>query len=180
MKFKKIWILWICYYSVAIIGTVLAAVLLRDRWNFNAWSAFPIAYIVILAFLVWYFPSDICYERSNNYNIQLNHWYISHYDEDFHRQPKVQLYLKNASRPWFLYWSKVALFCIPIYPYFIFFFSNTTKGCSFLFFLGICVIALALWMLVFGSEKKEIKAERAKEAEELKKQREREELGRWK
>ena len=57
MKFKKSWILWICYYSAAIIGTVLAAVLLRDRWNFSAWSAFPIGYTVISIFWI---SANIC------------------------------------------------------------------------------------------------------------------------
>jgi hypothetical protein len=42
------------------------------------------------------------------------------------------------------------------------------------------MIALALWMLVFDGSRKKIKAEKAKLAKELKKQREREELGKWK
>lgn len=179
MKFKKIWILWICYYSAAIIGTVLAAVLLRDRWNFNAWSAFPIVYILVLAFLARYVQSDIYAEISYEDSLRDDsHWY----NHKASRSRPIDDYQQSREyfRPWNSYWTKVALLCIPIYPCFIFFFSDNAKAGSFFFSFGIYVTALALWMLVFDGSRKKIKAEKAKLAKELKKQREREELGKWK
>ena len=54
MKMKKSHIFFICYYAAAIIGTVLAAVLLRERVNFSAWSAFPITCSLFSLFTAWF------------------------------------------------------------------------------------------------------------------------------
>ena len=51
MKVKKTQIFWIGYYGVAIIGNVLAAALLRDKWMLSAYSFFPCLFIIGLIYL---------------------------------------------------------------------------------------------------------------------------------
>ena len=72
MKLKKSWIFWICYYGIAIIGNVLAAVLLRDKWNFNGWSAFPKTIIILLMFCL------LNQHTSSKASWSLPGWYYIH------------------------------------------------------------------------------------------------------
>ncbi len=181
MKFKKIWILWICYYSAAIIGTVLAAVLLRDRWNFNAWSAFPIAYIVILAFLVWYFPSVWNHRRSEDQSALYQRWRFKDFDELSFRMEAISAERNGIWQdPQWIFMSKVSLACIPIYLVFLFFFGNTAKVASFIIAIAIHWIGLGVWMFFGEGDGKAAKKRREDQARELKEQKEREELGKWK
>ena len=107
MKFKKTWIFWICYYGVAIVANVLAAVLLREKWNFNGWSAFPIVYIAVLVFLSWYYPSKLHYKRIYEKN-ELSgepQWY--------------QHTFKKGIQPTLKFLSVFFAICVPFYFMFI-------------------------------------------------------------
>ncbi|MBE6630880.1 MAG: hypothetical protein E7624_08550 [Ruminococcaceae bacterium] len=168
MKFKKSWIFWICYYAAAIIGNVLAAFLLRDKWNFNAWSAFPIAYILILLFFSWYCPSELHYKRvfEKSDLAGTPEWY--------------QTAFRQGIRPTLVFLSAFCLFCVPFYFMFVIFFASMAKFSSFLFAGCLYIIALLLWTLKLDPEIKNKKAQKALLEQEKKEQQEREELGKWK
>ena len=76
--------------------------------------------------------------------------------------------------------SKVSLACIPIYLVFLFFFGNTAKVASFIIAIAIHWIGLGVWMFFGEGDGKAAKKRREDQARELKEQKEREELGRWK
>ena len=125
MKFKKSWIFWICYYGVAITANVLAAILLRDKWNFNGWSAFPIAYIVILSYQGFYLPTERYLQ--NRYNYHRTRF------SDLNKYPDFEQF----DRRWKKNWenekkanrlaSFLSFLCVPFYFIFVFFFSKTLK-----------------------------------------------------
>ncbi len=181
MKFKKSWIFWVCYYGVAITANVLAAVLLRDKWNFNGWSVFPIAYILILVFLVWYFPSIWNHRRSEDQSALYQRWRFKDFDELSFRMRAMSAERNGSWQdPQWIFMKKIALACIPLYPPFIFFFGNTAKLLSFLIATAIHWGSFGIWMFFLESDGKAAKKRREDQARELKEQKEREELGKWK
>ncbi|MBQ9778907.1 MAG: hypothetical protein IJW22_08300 [Clostridia bacterium] len=170
MKFKKIWILWICYYSAAIIGTVLAAVLLRDRWNFNAWSAFPIGCALLCIFLAWFAESGraaALYLKHLKFKAEWN--LLSTYPKPSTGEPY----------PLDHHFFIALLAGAPLFLPAIFFLRGEAKaffsiGVIFLLFFA-CII-----YHVWGHLAREDKEQRQKEKKAQEEQQRREELGRWK
>ncbi len=180
MKFKKTWIFWICYYSAAIIGNVLAAVLLRDKWTFNGFSAFPIMYILFSFFWVWYFPSkhhanlclnhDVRYLRSRDKYFDEEKWRAK--CEAREQQENTQKKTKIGNKAI----THTILFLTPFFGMYICFFSNLAKILSFVFPTIFLLIVMLVLLILFNDTPK-FKKQREKE---LKEQQEREELGKWK
>ena len=176
MKFKKSWIFWICYYGVAITANVLAAILLRDKWNFNGWSAFPIVYLLVAYGWIWYFRSKLYEDRCEEYYLFFKRFYRKDfnevkYHEDVDRQQKEQK-RKAADNKAF---TIIVLLCAPILSIFILFFSTAAKALSFLVAGVPFLLGILIW-LISQNDASNLNKQRE---EELKEQREREELGKW-
>ena len=180
MKFKKAWIFWICYYGVAIVGNVLAAVLLRDKWNFNGYTTFPILYIASSIFWFFYFPSEHYAKLSYNKRISNLKYYYKYFDEEKWRakyeareeQEDTKKKTKIANKVI----TRTILFLTPFFGMYICFFSNIAKILSFVFPTIILLIVMVVLLIRFNDTPK-FKKQREKELQE---QREREELGKWK
>ena len=179
MKFKKSWIFWICYYGAAITANVLAAVLLRDRWNFNGWSAFPIFFTAISIFWLFFFSSKFAANYFEELHIKDRLYFDKNFDEAKYRayaqaREQDETVKKNsaAARKFF---TGFTLLCIPFFWMYILFFANYIKAFSWLI-PGIAYIIVGLVWFSLHDDGAEIKKQRAKE---LKEQQEREELGKW-
>ncbi len=152
MKLKKSHIFFISYYAAAILGNVLAAVLLREQWNFNAWSAFPIGYVIFSIFMIWYFPSEhysnLCLERS----IQWIKIYRKDFDEMKYRAENNRQEDKEETEAGNKFFVRITLLCIPYFFMFICFFSNFAKFASFVFPLIVSIFSLLIWVILTNSQ----------------------------
>ena len=179
MKFKKSWIFWICYYGIAIIGNVLAAVLLRDKWNFNGWSAFPIGYIAFSIFLLWYFPSEHYLESCVKTAFIYARRYFKIDEYTFYEECKKT---RDPAR----YHSQIrcliylTLLSISIFIPFVLFFSAEAKILSILIVSVVFLLGIFIWIFLFDPLRKERKLKQKSLEQELKEQQQREELGKWK
>ncbi len=173
MKLKKSHIFFICYYAAAIIGTVLAATLLRDKWNFNAWSGFPIAYIVISIYLSWFYPSRFRIKFDQITSIKMRVKYEKGDGIVVSPPPNEEDYWREDDK----FASNIFLACIPLFFPFIFFLPFGAKIFSGIFLL-IPYAATTIYCIVVI--KKEIDTHNAKIEQQLKDQQEQEELGKWK
>ncbi len=173
MKLKKLHIFFICYYAAAIIGNVLAAVLLRDRLNFSAWSAFPIAYILISIYLSWFYPSRFRIKIRQIKSIEMRVKYEKGNGIVVSPPPNEEDYWREDDK----FASKIFLACIPPFFPFIFFLPFGAKILSGLFLL-IPYAATTIYCIVFI--KKQTEAHNAKLQQQRKDQQKQEELGKWK
>ena len=173
MKLKKSYIFFISYYAAAILGTVLAAVLLRERVNFSAWSAFPIAYILLSTYLAWFYPSRFRIKYDQITSIKMRVKYEKENGIVVAPPPDEEDYWREDDK----FASKIFLACIPVILPFIFFFPFGAKIFSGLFLL-IPYAATSVYCVVVV--KKEIDTHNANLQQQLKSQQEREELGKWK
>ena len=64
VKLKKRLVFLLCYYALFTIDLTVIACLLKDHLQFNGWSAFPIAYIILSILWVLYTETD-AYEEIN-------------------------------------------------------------------------------------------------------------------
>ena len=119
MKFKKSWIFWICYYGVAIIGNVLAAVLLRDHWNFNGWSAFPIACFLLSIFVAWFT------ESGHAESFVLNQWRI---EAEWNIRAPIPNMVSKEANPLFHHLFIVYFFAAPFFLPLIIFLPGKIKA----------------------------------------------------
>ncbi len=179
MKFKKSWIFWICYYAAAIIGNVLAAFLLRDKWNFNAWSAFPIIFTALSLFWLFYSSSKFYTNLMEEGRIQHHKRYHKYFDEERYRA-KRRAYEQNEAVQKkdardMKFYKGFMLLLIPFFWMYIFFFSNYAKAFSWIF-PGIAFIVVGLWVILHDCSGET----GTQQEKELKEQQEREELGKWK
>ena len=170
MKMKKSHIFFICYYAAAIIGTVLAAVLLRERVNFSAWSAFPITCSLFSLFTAWFCGSG----RAEAF--VLKQWRI---EAEWNISAPVPDTLSKESNPLFHHIFITYLFLAPLFLSLIVFLQSETKA-----FLSIAIVFLGFFSCsiyhIWGHLSRQDKARQNKENDEKKQQQEREELGKWK
>ena len=169
MKLKKSWIFWICYYGIAIMGNVLAAVLLRDKWNFNGWSAFPIVSSLLCIFLAWFAQSgraEALYLKHRQFEAEWNFFSFS--------KPSP-----GELDPFYHHFFVIFLLEAPLFLPAIFFISGETKG---FFSIGIIFggffagIIYHIWGHLAREEKdRQLKEKKAREYQERK-----EEMGKWK
>ncbi len=181
MKAKKALILWLCFYALELTGTLLIIFLNREDWIFNGFSAFPIFYALVCAFLVWYLPSIWNYRRDEEWWIVHHLFYRKHFDE---RQARMSGIAKERNGTWKdplrSFGSRVCLALIPFFLIFVFFFPFEPKIASFAFGMMIYALAQIFWLVALSGELKEAKAHRRKRQKELEEQQKREELGKWK
>ena len=176
MKLKKSWIFWICYYGIAIMGNVLAAVLLRDKWNFNGWSAFPIGYIALCLFFIVVSPSNffdswLC----NHYIAKLSMLDMDTFDEYAYLKGWNDNYETRHAHD--LVVARIFAVALPPLLMFVLFFNLTAKILS-----GFFPLAAIIYMgyIEFHEMYLELKKEREQTEQALKEQKQREELGKWK
>ena len=194
MKHK---LFWIIYYSSAILLNVVAAIVLREHWNFNWFSAFPIGYILLIVWFQWYYPSDfrIAYVNWDNTSNRMKHaLYRTKYDKDigFYEQPEPDNSYTNADNFYhhrITKWSeqhvavtkhvcRLLLLVLPIFLMWIFFFSNYAKGLSGLIIIPLTHIIGYSYDIILTKRNKDARQNDLRK--ELEEQERREELGKWK
>ncbi len=173
MKLKKSHIFFIFYYATAMIGTALAALFLRDHLIFNDWSAFPIAYILLSAYLAWFYPSRFRIKYDQMTSVKMRVKYEKGSGIVVNSPPKEEDYWREDDK----FASKIFLACIPVILPFIFFFPLGAKISSGLFLL-IPYAATTIYCIVVI--KKEIDTHNDKLQQQLNEQQKQEELGKWK
>ncbi len=173
MKFKKSWIFWICYYSVAIIGNVLLLILFSSNLSISAYSLFPIGYILLSLYLAWYYPSQFRIKFDQITSIEMRIKYNKEEGIVVSPPPKKEEYWREDDK----FASKIFLACIPILFPFIFFLSIGAKIISGLFLL-FPYAATTIYCIV--KIKKEIDTHQKKLTADLEAQNKKEELGKWK
>ena len=181
MKSKKALILWLCAYGVELVGALLLIFLRRAHWSFNAWSAFPLCYMIVCAFLVWYLPSIWNYRREEDARISDHLWNRKNFDE---RQARWDGIARERDGTWqdpmWTFMSRVCGAMIPMLLPFLFFGSFEIKIASFAFGMIFYVLMMLVWFFFLSGDLKEDKKHQEKVKKELAEQRKREELGKWK
>ena len=172
MKLKKWHIFFICCYIVAIIFTALAAIFLRDQLNFNAWSAIPIAYILLCAYLAWFYPSRFRIKYDQITSIKMRVKYEKENGLVVAPPPKEDAYWREDDQ----FASQIFLSCIPLFFPFIVFFPFGAKIFSGMF-LFVPYVATTFYCVIVI--KKEIDTHNAKLQQQLNEQQKQEELGKF-
>ena len=179
---KKSLIIWLCFYILEYTGALAIILANRENWIFNSYSAFPIFYALVCAFLVWYLPSVWNYRRAEDRRI-LDHllWRSKNFDE---RQARIEGISMERNDSWkdpiWTFMSHVCIALIPFFLIFVFFFNLGFKASSC--GIGMLIYSfLGFLYLIFGDGGVEkSKQYRQKRQKELEEQQKREELGKWK
>ena len=181
MKIKKSLSLWILFYVLEFTGALLIILLNREDWIFNSFSAFPLCYLIVFAFLIWYLTSIWNYRRSEETWNRDRLWYCKNFDE---RAARMRSIARERNGTWqdpmWSFMSRVCAALLPMYLLFIFFGIKPLKIASFVFGALIYALLIMFWGVVLSGELKEAKAHRQKRQKELEEQQKREELGKWK
>ena len=181
MKNKRSLVFWVVLYVLEFVGALAIILFNREDWIFNAWSAFPLFYLLAFAFLIWYLPSIWNYRRSEDAWTFDRLWHCRNFDER-------AAYMRSIARerdgtwedPMWSFMSRVCAALLPMYLLFIFFGIRPLKIASFVFGVLIYISLMLFWCVVLSGELKEAKEHRRKRQKELEEQQKREELGKWK
>ena len=147
----------IFYYIILLAINIVAIVVFRNNVNITAISILPVVLLVLSIFQAIYLHNNRRkkdFNTNNNSPLTEKEWEC------------MTVYMRNAF-----------IICIPLYLPFIFFFDWWTKIISLLiYFIGFTGGTI-YYRIKHGNE---LKARFSKEDEEIKKQKENEELGKWK
>ncbi len=179
MKLKKRLFFLLCYYALFTIALTVIACLLKDHLQFNGWSAFPIAYIILSILGVLYIETD-AYEEMMKwdrfYHIRkYKKITVSEFEERWESQkdPEIDKFETGV----FHFGTLLAL---SLYFPFILFGNYLYKIFCFFIVSLIFFAPMGSWLLFFSPSHKKFKAERQRRKRELEEQKKREELGKWK
>ena len=181
---KKSLIIWLCVYALELAGVLTIILKNRERWLFNDYSAFPIFYILVCLFFVFYLPSFHNAKREHNRLMRLCRWHIKHFDYYDNHFSEIHFVERVRNGEWLNpicpFMSRVCIALIPFLLLFVFFFDLGPKAASFGFALMIYALMELLYLFFGTGELKEAKEHRQKRQKELEEQQKREELGKWK
>ncbi len=167
MKKKLFWIL---YFGVAIGGVTLAAVLLPEYIVFNWYSLFPLGYMTLNIVFAFIAASELP-NKFWNWKLEHQRIYFSGGEVDKPRSPTPY------NRQYSLTSAKIILAFLPIWFWFIIFFTSKAKiVCGMILFVFLLTEAIHLTV----DDELSAKKERKEREEELKKQISREQEGKWK
>lgn len=149
---------WIIYYIAAVAINIICVLVFRNHININLESIIPVAMIDLSIFEVAYF--------GNNDNFQENTMYTSQNSLNDNEKEKMYLCMRRAF-----------LLAIPLFVPFISFFSKWIKILSILIMFLTLIGGGLYFRIKYG---KKVKHRWTGESEELKEQKKKEEMGKFK
>lgn len=149
---------WITYYIAAVAINIICVIVFRKHININLESIIPVAMIGLSIFEATYLANDD--------NFQENTMYTSQNSLNDNEKGKMYLCMRRAF-----------LIAIPLFVPFIFFFSKWIKILSVLI-MFLTLIGGGLYFRIRHGKK--VKHRWTGESEELKEQRKKEEMGKFK
>ena len=181
MKLKKSQIFWLVFYTAELALVAGIVFSQRARWYINGYSAFPVIYSVICVILGCWFPTHHFYRVDCERHVQ---WRCSNF-KYVNLQKLDQMRVREEQdgswkSPYYRTMANLVFALIPFFALFFFFFVNKAKVACFGFALFLYCLGIIIYLFFFDGDPKFHQKRKEKLARELKEQKEREELGRWK
>ncbi|MBQ9778906.1 MAG: hypothetical protein IJW22_08295 [Clostridia bacterium] len=181
MKLKKSQIFWICLYAAELALVTLIVFSQRAHWYINGFSAFPVIYSVICVILGCWFPTYHFYRVDCERYVQ---WCCSNFKYvDLQKLDQMRVRKEQDGSwksPYYRTMANLVFALIPFFALFFFFFVNGAKVASFVFAFLIYLLGMIIYLFFFDGDPKFHQKRKERLARELKEQKEREELGKWK